>query len=103
MLDVPYFPHTAIINGSTGSGKTYQVMNMLLPGGEYHNYFDVVIVLCPTFIHNSTYLMYNDETFGKTKKNNHETHFYYVNPNDPNGAWIINPRVYGRRPIDIQE
>ena len=103
MLDVPYFLHTAIINGATGCGKTYQVMKMLSSGGEYYNYFDVVIVLCPTFMHNSTYKMHYDVTFGSPKINNYDTHFYYINPNDPDGAWIINPRAYGRRPIDIQE
>lgn len=103
MLDVPYFPHTAIINGATGCGKTFQIMKMLLPGGEYYNYFDVVIVLCPTFIHNSTYNMYYDVTFGVNKINNDLTHFYYVNPNHSDGAWLVNPRKYGRRAIDIQE
>ena len=93
MLDVPYSPHTAIINGATGCGKTFQIMKMLLPGGEYYNYFDVVIVLCPTFIHNSAYNMYYDVTFGVTKRNNDLTHFYFVNHNDPHGAWLVNPDV----------
>ena len=53
MIEFPKNPHTAIITGVTGCGKTFFIMNLLT--NEYLNYFDIVIILCPTFTYNETY------------------------------------------------
>ena len=65
MSEFPKFPHTAIITGSTGCGKTYYVMNLLLK--EYLNYFEIVMVICPTFLDNDTYIEYR-YLFNREKK-----------------------------------
>ena len=44
------FAHTAMITRATGCGKTYYVMK-LLTEGVYRDYFDVVLIICPTFFY----------------------------------------------------
>ena len=80
MSEFPKFPHTAIITGSTGCGKTYYVMNLLLK--EYLNYFEIVMVICPTFLDNDTYIEYR-YLFNREKKDDHETHFYFWKEKEP--------------------
>ena len=80
MSEFPKFPHTAIITGSTGCGKTYYVMNLLLK--EYLNYFEIVMVICPTFLDNDTYIEYR-YLFNREKKDDHETHFYFWEEKEP--------------------
>ena len=46
-------PHTALFVAPTGVGKTYSALNLLEK--EYKNYFDFLIIICPTLNHNSTY------------------------------------------------
>ena len=80
MIESPKFPHTAIITGSTGCGKTYFVMNLLL--NEYLNYFQIVIVICPTFLDNDTYIEYR-YLFDRKKRDDDETHFYFWSDKEP--------------------
>ena len=72
----PDFAHTAIITGATGCGKTEYIMRLLT--NEYENYFDGVIVICPTFLDNSTYKKYN-YLFTRQKFYNGTTDFYWWN------------------------
>ena len=58
MIEFPKNPHTAIITGVTGCGKTFFIMNLLT--NEYLNYFDIVIILCPTFRCNESYKKFED-------------------------------------------
>ena len=47
-------PHSAIICGMTGCGKTKFVLDLL--EGPYRGRFDYVVILCPTIRHNKAYL-----------------------------------------------
>ena len=47
-------PHTAIFSGNTGCGKTEMVLRLL--EGVYNSYFDYIVIICPTFWKNKTYL-----------------------------------------------
>ena len=76
MIEFPKNPHTAIITGSTGCGKTFFVMNLLT--NEYLNYFDVVIVLCPTFLDNDTYIKHIN-LFNKLEEIKRTTFIYSNN------------------------
>ena len=61
--------HTAIITESTDCGNTCYVINLLLKVWlkEYFNYFDIVIVICQTFLNNDTYMKYK-YLFNRDKK-----------------------------------
>ena len=45
--------HTAIFIGQTGRGKTHLVLELIEK--EYNEYFDFIIIICPTLRENSTY------------------------------------------------
>ena len=45
--------HSALICGSTGSGKTKFILDLLEK--EYNNFFTYIIIICPTLDHNKTY------------------------------------------------
>ena len=57
-LPLPCEPHSAIICGQTGCGKTQFVLDELLhpDHGYYRDAFEVVFILCPTWKRNHTYL-----------------------------------------------
>jgi len=57
-LPLPCQPHSAIICGQTGCGKTQFVLDELLhpDHGYYRDTFEVVFILCPTWKRNHTYL-----------------------------------------------
>jgi len=57
-VQLPREPHSAIICGQTGCGKTQFVLDELLhpDRGYYRNAFEVVFILCPTWKRNRTYL-----------------------------------------------
>ena len=57
-LPLPCEPHSAIICGETGCGKTQFVLYELLhpDHGYYRDAFEVVFILCPTQKRNHTYL-----------------------------------------------
>ena len=46
-------PHTALFVAPAGVGKTLLALNLLEK--EYKNYFDFIIIICPTLKHNETY------------------------------------------------
>ena len=46
-------PHTALFIPPTGVGKMHLALNLL--ESEYKNYFDFIIIICPTVKHNETY------------------------------------------------
>ena len=46
-------PHTAIIIGQTGCGKTHLVLELIEK--VYNKHFDFIIIICPTLRENSTY------------------------------------------------
>ena len=46
-------PHTALFVAPTGVGKTHLALDLL--GKEYKNYFDFIIIICPTLGYNETY------------------------------------------------
>ena len=45
--------HTALFVAPTGVGKTHLALDLLEK--EYKNYFDFIIIICPTLKHNKTY------------------------------------------------
>jgi len=57
-FSLPREPHSAIICGQTGCGKTQFVLDELLHPvhGYYREAFEVVFILCPTWKRNRTYL-----------------------------------------------
>ena len=46
-------PHTALFVAPTGVGKTHLALSQLET--EYRNYFDFIVIICPTLWYNSTY------------------------------------------------
>ena len=46
-------PHIALFIAPTGGGKTHLALNLLEK--EYNNYFNFIIIICPTLKHSSTY------------------------------------------------
>ena len=49
----PLEPHSAIIAGQTGCGKTVFILDLL--EHQYHHVFDHIVILCPTVPHNQSY------------------------------------------------
>ena len=47
-------PHTAILSGLTGCGKTHKMLDLL--ESEYKGHFEYIVILCPTLRYNKTYL-----------------------------------------------
>ena len=52
-IDYPKYPHSAIICGQTGCGKTEFVLDLLET--EYKNIFQHIVILCPTIAWNKAY------------------------------------------------
>ena len=52
-MDLPKYPHCAIICGQTGCGKTEFVLDLLQT--EYRNIFKYIVILCPTIQWNKAY------------------------------------------------
>ena len=52
-VSLPKTPHSAIICGQTGCGKTVYVLDLL--EGPYRGLFQHIVILCPTLRHNKTY------------------------------------------------
>ena len=50
----PKRAHSAIICGATDCGKTEFVLDLLET--EYQRFFDYIIIICPTWMHNKAYL-----------------------------------------------
>ena len=46
-------PHTTTFIGQTGCGKTHLVSELI--ENQYNNYFDYIVIICPTLQINKTY------------------------------------------------
>ena len=53
MVDVVKTPHTAMIVGNTGSGKTELALKLIQ--NEYYKHFENIVIICPTLKWNKTY------------------------------------------------
>ena len=53
LRELPKYPHSAIICGQTGCGKTEFVLDLL--ESQYAGVFDNIIILCPTIYWNKAY------------------------------------------------
>lgn len=53
MVTLPDESHTAIICGNTNCGKTKFVLDLI--EGVYHDTFEKIVIICPTFNDNKTY------------------------------------------------
>ena len=49
----PLEPHSAMIAGQTGCGKTVFILDLLEQ--QYHHVFQNIVILCPTVPHNQSY------------------------------------------------
>ena len=63
-MELPKYPHCAIICGQTGCGKTEYVLDLL--EDEYHQVFKYIVILCPTIQWNKAYK--NREWIGDVRK-----------------------------------
>jgi len=80
MIDYPKYPHSAIICGQTGCGKTEYVLDLL--EDEYENVFENIIILCPTIEWNKAY---KNRTWIGDVKHPEDTKIIIVNPVSRNG------------------
>ena len=53
LCSLPTSPHSAIVCGQTGCGKTVFTLDLL--EGPYRGVFRHIFILCPTILHNKTY------------------------------------------------
>ena len=53
MADYIKEPHTTILTGATGCGKTHLVSHLIEK--EYNKHFDYIIIICPTLRWNKIY------------------------------------------------
>ena len=63
-MELPEYPHCAIICGQTGCGKTEFVLDLL--EGRYRSVFKHIVILCPTIRWNKAYK--NREWIGDVRK-----------------------------------
>ena len=63
-MELPEYPHCAIICGQTGCGKTEFVLDLL--EGRYRSVFKHIVILCPTIQWNKAYK--NREWIGDVRK-----------------------------------
>ena len=82
-MELPKYPHCAIIAGITSCGKTEFVLDLLET--EYRGVFEHIIILCPTIQWNKTYK--NREWIGDVKK-----------PKNKN-VIIVNPLINGEEKL----
>lgn len=75
-ISLPLVPHSAIICGQTGCGKTQFVLDKLLhpENGYYRNTFEFIFIICPTWKHNQTYL--------ERLWLSHGSRFYFIDPGE---------------------
>ena len=83
--DLPREPHTAIICGQTGCGKTQFVLDELLQPekGYYSCAFEYVFILCPTWKRNKTYL---DRPW--LWRGLHAARFLFIDPGEKLHEWL---------------
>ena len=52
-IEFPKYPHSAVITGQTGCGKTFFVLDLLQK--QYKGVFENIVILCPTVEWNKAY------------------------------------------------
>ena len=52
-IEFPKYPHSAVVCGQTGCGKTFFVLDLLQK--EYQGVFENIVILCPTVEWNKAY------------------------------------------------
>ena len=73
-------PHTAMFIAQTGCGKTHLVLDLIEK--EYNNYFDYIIMICPT-------LRENNKTYHARGWIKNDDKVWLVNPDKDNlYQWI---------------
>jgi len=84
-LPLPCEPHSAIICGQTGRGKTQFVLDELLHSdhGYYRDAIEVVFILCPTWKRNHTYLERLWLWRGR-----HASRFLFIDPRERLHDWL---------------
>jgi len=84
-LPLPCEPHSAIVCGHTGCGKTRFVLDELLhpDHGYCRDAFDVVFIMCPTWKRNHTYLERLWLWRGP-----HASRFLFIDPRDRLHDWL---------------
>ena len=85
MLNLPREPHSAIVCGQTGCGKTQFVPDDLLhPDFEYYrDAFETIFVLYPTWKRNRTYL----ERLWLWRRP-HSSRFFFIDPGERLHDWL---------------
>ena len=53
-MNLPKFPHSAMLIGCTSCGKTEFLLRLLET--VYKSHFEFIVILCPTILDNKTYL-----------------------------------------------
>ena len=76
--------HAAIICGATDCGKTEFTINLLET--EYKQLFKYIIIICPTWRYNQTYLTLKEPGF--------------LDPSHSRGGGGFRPPLRSRKPID---
>ena len=94
-LPLPCEPHSAIISGQTGCGKTQFVLDELLhpDHGYYLDAFEVVFILCPTWKRNHTYL----EERLWLWRGSHASRFLVIDPRERETAGLAAGSLQCRR------
>jgi len=84
-LSLPREPHSAIICGQTGCGKTQFVLDELLhpDHGYYRDAFENIFILCPTWKRNQTYL----ERLWLWR-GTHASRFHFIDPGERLHDWL---------------
>lgn len=79
------YPHSAMVCGQTGCGKTQFVLDELLnpETGYYRSVFDLIFILCPTWKCNQTYLERQWLWQGP-----HASRFYFIDPGERLNEWL---------------
>ena len=80
-IEFPKYPHSAVVCGQTGCGKTLFVLDLLEK--EYQDVFENIVILCPTVEWNKAYktrLLIGDVRSPKDKS------IIIVNPVLPDGT-----------------
>ena len=75
------YPHSAVICGQTGCGKSVFVLDLLEK--EYQGMFENVVILCPTIEWNKAY---NNRSWIGDVRCPNEENIFIVNPVLPDGT-----------------
>jgi len=84
-LPLPLEPHSAIVCGQTGCGKTKFILEELLhpDHGHYRDAFELIFILCPTWKRNRTYL-----DCPWLWRGPHASRFLFIDPGERLHDWL---------------